>query len=96
MILHTLNASPASPAFCYCARVVTAGDAVILIGDGVYAALQGTRGAAELLATGAELYLLLPDAQAAGVVYPVAGITSIDMFGFVTLTERFPRQMAWY
>jgi tRNA 2-thiouridine synthesizing protein B len=96
VILHTLNASPASAVFSDCVRVVAAGDAVILLGDGVYVAMHGTRGIAELLATEAELYLLSPDAQAAGVINPAEGITSIDMFGFVTLTERFPRHMAWY
>jgi len=96
VILHTLNASPASSAFFDCTRVVDAGDAVILMGDGVYAALQGTRACAELQATGVELYVLFPDAQVAGVNHPSAGIISIDMVGFVALTERFPRQQAWY
>ncbi len=96
MILHTLNASPASPAFYDCAKVVLAGDAVVLMGDGVYAALPGSKGCAELQATGVELYLLIPDAQVAGVIHPAAGFITIDMSGLVGLTERFPRQHAWY
>ena len=96
MILHTLNASPASSAFHDCIQVATGGDAVILLGDGVYAALQGTTGCTVLTATGAEIFLLYPDAQLAGIVNPAAGITAIDIVGFVMLTERFARQMAWY
>jgi len=96
VILHTLNASPASAAFHDCIQVATAGDAVILLGDGVYAAIKGTTACTELTATGAELYLLSPDARLAGVINPAAGINCIEMDGFVTLTERFSRQMAWY
>lgn len=96
MILHTLNASPASAAFRDCTSVVGTRDAIILLGDGVYAALQGTRGCAELQATGSELYVLLPDAQLAGIIHPAVGFIAIDMVGFVALTERYPRQQAWY
>jgi tRNA 2-thiouridine synthesizing protein B len=96
VILHTLNASPASSAFFDCIRVVDVSDAIVLMGDGVYAALQGTKGYAELRATGVELYLLFPDAQVAGVIHPAVGIISIDMADFVALTERFRRQLAWY
>lgn len=96
MILHTLNASPSSAAFRDCTSIVSTHDAVILMGDGVYAALQGTKGCAELQATGGELYLLHPDAQVAGIVHPAEGFIIIDMVGFVLLTERFSRQQAWY
>lgn len=96
MILHTLNASPSSSAFNDCVKVARAGDALVLMGDGVYAALQGTMGCEQLQSMGIELYVLGPDALAAGVVMPANGINIIDMDGFVTLTERFPRQHAWY
>jgi tRNA 2-thiouridine synthesizing protein B len=97
VILHTLNASPSSSAFDDSLKVIQSGDAVVLMGDGVYAALAGTKVWGELQARGAELYLLSSDALAAGVTEPSGGGANfIDMDGFVSLTERFPRQQAWY
>ena len=44
MILHTLNASPSSAAFTDCVSIMAKGDALVLMGDGVYAALAGIIG----------------------------------------------------
>ncbi len=73
-----------------------AGDAVVLIGDGVYAALEGTQACGELQAKKVELFMLSADALLAGVTNPAEHIDCIDMDGLVALTERFPRQLAWY
>jgi tRNA 2-thiouridine synthesizing protein B len=96
VILHTLNASPATSTFSDCLRVIATGDALLLMGDGVYAAIANTAPSALLQASGAEFYVLGPDATAAGVNNLVEGATLVDMDGFVPLTERFPRQQAWY
>jgi tRNA 2-thiouridine synthesizing protein B len=96
MILHVLNASPASAAFRQCVNIIESGDALVLMGDGVYAALEGTGAYGELLATGARVHLLRSDATAAGVAFPTNAMEVIDMDGFVSLTERFPRQLCWY
>lgn len=96
MILHTLNASPASPAFRDCLRVATGDDAVLLIGDGVYAALPETAAWTALQATGADVYVLDRDARTAGVILLPNIVSRVDMEGFVALTERFVRQQAWY
>ena len=96
MILHTLNASPASAALRDCLAVVQAGDALLLLGDGVYAAMAGTDTSARLNASGAEVYVLEPDAMAAGILDRIAAANVVDMNGFVELSERFPRQQAWY
>ena len=96
MTLHTLNASPASAAFANCLQLIAPGDAILLIGDGVYGALRDTPAAAQLEACGAELYVLCPDAAAAGVLERIGSTDTVDMDGFVQLTERFPRQLAWY
>ena len=42
MILHTLNASPSSIAFMDCVNIIAKDDALVLMGDGVYAALADT------------------------------------------------------
>lgn len=96
MVLHTLSAAPDSAAFRDCLNAVTGNDAILLLGDGVYAALPASPHLAELLDSGAELYLLDTDGRAAGVKHTDESVTSIDMDGFVGLTESHPRQMAWF
>jgi tRNA 2-thiouridine synthesizing protein B len=97
VILHTLNTGPRESAFHDCLRIATAGDAILLMGAGVYGALRSTDACSQLLKTGAEVYLLRDDAQAAGILGQLDDqIQSVDMDGFVTLSERFPRQLAWY
>lgn len=96
MVLHTLSAPPSSAAFRDCIKVVQGEDAIVLLGDGVYAAVAGTPACRALQATGVELFMLRADALLAGVNQSAANITGIDMEGLVELTERFPRQLAWY
>ena len=97
MILHTINAGPSSSALGDCMAIAASSDAVLLLGDGVYAALKDTAACAQLQNCGAALYALQADAAAAGVLGLLAeGIKLIDMDGFVTLSETFPRQQAWY
>ncbi|MDX1734850.1 MAG: sulfurtransferase complex subunit TusB [Halioglobus sp.] len=94
-MLHTLNATPASAAAEDCLRLLRAQDALLLLGDGVYAAVAGSDMAAALAGSGAELYILADDAATAGVVADEK-FQRIDMAGFVTLTERCARHMAWH
>ena len=96
MILHTLSASPASSAFRDCLRIITPGDALLLLGDGVYAAIPGTPACDRLQAAGIEVHVLHSDAQAAGISELTEIASRIDMDDFVVLTERFARQQAWY
>ena len=72
------------------------GDAIVLMGDGVYAAIDGTRACVELRSTGVEVHVLLTDASIAGVIGLTGDATRVDMEGFVALSERFQRQQAWY
>ena len=96
MILHTLNAPPTSPAFADCLLLLGGEDAVLLLGDGVYAALEGTEPLQALRNSGIGVYMLGADAAAAGIQNPPDGVQTIDIEGFVALTERFSRQLAWY
>lgn len=96
MILHTINAPPASAAFTDCLLVVESGDAIVLLGDGVYAALAGTEACARLQGCSAPIHVLQSDADAAGVTSHIEGARIIDMNEFVALSEQFPRQQAWY
>ena len=96
MILHTLNAAPTSAAYRDCLGLLGEEDALVLMGDGVYAALENTASLQALLDAPAQLYILAADAHLAGVPLPGQGVRSIDMDGLVALTEQFPRQQAWY
>ena len=88
--LHTLSALPGSEACADCLRLLDEGDALLLLGDGVHT-IQAVANLA-----GIELYLLSPDAVARGLTDRPENIAGLDMAGFVALTERFVRQVAWY
>ncbi|MFT4825417.1 MAG: tRNA 2-thiouridine synthesizing protein B [Halioglobus sp.] len=97
MILHTLNAGPDSEAFNQCLRTAAGEDAILLTGDAVYASIHNTIASNLLVESGAELYVLESDALAAGIQTKVCEpATVIDYNGFVELSERFARQLAWY
>ena len=96
MVLHTLNATPTSAAFSDCLRLLGADDELLLMGDGVYAALADTESCEALIDRDASVYLLDSDVGAAGIGERLGTGTVIDMAGFVELTERFERQLAWY
>lgn len=96
MLLHTLNALPGGPAFQDCLRLLRETDSLLLLGDGVYALRPGTAAADALARSGAELFVLRQDALAAGLDPDACAATAIDMAGFVELTERHTRQLAWF
>lgn len=96
MILHTLNASPTSAAFQDCIALLAPSDAIILLGDGVYAAVDGTHTLAQLLERTEQVHVLQADAAAAGVLNSLGAVHIITVNGFVELSEKFSRQLAWY
>ncbi|MFV8817323.1 sulfurtransferase complex subunit TusB [Haliea sp. E17] len=96
MILHTLNATPSSAPFAQCLALATAQDCILLMGSGVYGALDASEGWRQLSASPAKICALRPDVQAAGVEARLAAVELVDYDGFVALSERFPRQLAWY
>ena len=97
MILHTLSASPNSSAFSDCIRLLGEDDALLLLGDGVYCALSETVPCGHIVDTGADLYVLKPDATAAGILKLMTDkVTLVDFDEFVALTENYTRQQAWY
>ncbi|MFK8048858.1 MAG: sulfurtransferase complex subunit TusB [Halioglobus sp.] len=97
MILHTLNTGPNTAAFTECLQVAASGDALLLTGDGVYCSISDTDACNLILDSGAELYVLETDACAAGIQDKVCNhATLTDYDGFVGLSERFTRQLAWY
>ena len=96
MMLHTLNCGATTEAFRDCLRTATDGDAIVLLGDGVYTALPGSDARRALDACPARVLALDTDAAAAGLTSRLAGLALVDLDGLVALSEYYPRQLAWY
>ena len=96
MILHTLNCSSNSESFRDCLRTAQFGDAILLLGDGVYSALANSESAQALHDSAAKVMALDTDVLAAGLETRLGSTPVVDMDGFVALSEYYPRQLAWY
>lgn len=99
--LHTLNKSPtAAPLLRRCLRLAQPGSTIVLIEDAVYAAVEGSPGAALLRAHQDRFtfHALRADLQARGLaerrLIEVVGV--IDDADFVTLVVQHPRVISWY
>ncbi|GMQ96907.1 MAG: sulfurtransferase complex subunit TusB [Gammaproteobacteria bacterium] len=98
-MLHTINKSPfMSNSLNECLRVAKDGSAILLIEDGVYAALKGSK-FADVMSNAMgkhEVYALGPDLDARGLSGKVIdGIKVVDYGGFVDLAAEQPRVQAW-
>ena len=98
--LHTVNKSPFERnALQSCVGHLTAGDAVLMIEDGVLGARKGSSAAAAVkaaLASGS-VYALAPDLAARGIKPEqlIDGVETIDYGGFVDLVTQHARTVAW-
>ena len=98
--LHTVNKSPfEKTSLAACLDHATEGAAVLLIEDGVYAALTQT--GVEAQVEGAldplKVYALGPDLQARGLSTErvIPGISVVDYAGFVDLAAEHDKVQAW-
>jgi len=96
MLLHTLNCAAQSDAFRDCLRTAAGEDTIVLIGEGVYRALPGSACRRALDASPAHVVALDTDTEAAGMAQRLNGLALVDMDGLVALSERYPRQIAWF
>ena len=99
-MLHTVNKSPFERnALSSCLRLARNGSAVLLIEDGVYAAVAGTTVSGQVSERLAELsfYVLGPDAAARGLggTALIEGVRVIDYEGFVDLVAEHDATQAW-
>ena len=99
-MLYTVNKSPFErPALETCLRLAKPGSAVLLIEDGVYAALAGTAKSALVEANQGDLtfYVLDSDIDVRGLAEKplIAGVESVDYGGFVDLVEKHDAVHAW-
>ncbi len=93
-MLHIVNKSHSERnALASCLRVAQAGQSVLLIEDGVYAAVGGALGEAT---TRLKVYALGPDLAARGLAgKAAAGVTLVDYAGFVDLVAEHSSNQTW-
>jgi tRNA 2-thiouridine synthesizing protein B len=98
-MLHTINKSPfQTNSLLSCLRVAKDGSAILLIEDGVYAALKGTKASPTVQEAmkKCKVYALAPDLEARGVQDRVLdGIETVDYGGFVDLVAGNNTVQAW-
>src|SRR5579871_5148677 len=98
--LHTVNKSPhSSTALASCLAHATDDAAILLIEDGVYAALATGSPVPALVAAAARgaVYALQPDLAARGLAEAklIAGTKLVGYDGFVDLAAERPSTLAW-
>lgn len=99
-MLHTVNKSPFERnALDSCLRLAVPGSAILLIEDGVYAALKGTAHTPKIEgAVGThEVYVLGPDLRARGIEESrvIGGVKVVDYGGFVDLAVAKGTVNSW-
>ncbi|KHN50144.1 sulfurtransferase complex subunit TusB [Pectobacterium fontis] len=95
-MLHTLSCSPYHADLDALLRSVGQGDAVVLLQDGVIAALAGGDSIRRLLDPEVPLYALRADVAARGITEQISNsVVLIDYNEFVQLTVEYPQQLAW-
>ncbi len=100
MILHTVNKSPYERSnLDSCLRLARDGSGILLIEDGVIAALAGVTAAEVLKAAQARksVFVLGPDLDARGLgdCDLIDGIKVVDYAGFVDLVAEHDTVQAW-
>lgn len=99
-VLQTVNKSPFERnALLACLRMAQPGSSVLLIEDGVYAALRGTSISDTIVRAMQVLsfYALAPDLQARGCAEDrlIEGVKTVDYKGFVDLVVAHDCVQAW-
>jgi tRNA 2-thiouridine synthesizing protein B len=98
--LHTVNKTPYERGSLEsCLRHAVDGSAVLLLEDGVYAAITGTEAGTALAAAQPRLrlFVLGPDLEARGIAPGrlVAGVAVVGYDGFVNLATECDKVVAW-
>jgi len=98
--LHTVNKSPFEKnSLDACLNYAGSGANLLLLEDGVYAALKGTRFEQRVTAAldSVKVYVLGPDLQARGFSEErvIEGISVVDYAGFVDLAAENAKVQAW-
>ncbi|WP_296060053.1 sulfurtransferase complex subunit TusB [uncultured Amphritea sp.] len=97
MTLHLINKTPSeSSALSSSLSAVSEGDALLLIENGVYAAMPGYAELFTRLPGSVQCYLLENDVQARGLTDLNQEFRHIDYDGFVELSCRYSKVVSWF
>ena len=95
-MLHILRHSPFNTDLESLLRCVEAGDDLLLLQDGVIAAIKGSRYLELLLAAPISVSALREDLEARGLAAQISSkIDTVSYNDFVRLTVKHERQMTW-
>ena len=99
-MLHTVNKSPFEKnTLDSCLRFAQEGSSILLLEDGVYAAMRGTSTENKVTAAGNrhKIFVLGPDLKARGLALEnvIEGIEMVDYGGFVDLTVSHDNVQSW-
>lgn len=95
-MLHTLMTSPFRCDLNAMVRLLAEGDDVLLLQDGVIAALAGSPALEVLLHAPISLYALKDDLDARGLFGQIStSVTAVSYTEFVALAVKNPQQMTW-
>jgi tRNA 2-thiouridine synthesizing protein B len=99
-MLHTVNKSPFDNGTLQtCLKYARPGSAVLLIEDGVYAAVRDTAVSKQVQEAmkSASIYALKPDVEARGMQNRVMdGVRLVDYEGFVDLVAELDAVQSWF
>lgn len=95
-MLHTLSVSPWHADIAAMLRVMDHGDDLLLLSDGVTAAIAGGRILEILQSAPITLYVLQDDVDARGLAGQIAdSVGRVSYTDFVRLTVKHAGQLAW-
>lgn len=95
-MLHTLHRSPFQSDMDTLLRMLSRDDELLLIADGVIAALKGSLWLENLQAANIRILALRDDIAARGLIGQISNdVTQVDYTDFVNLTLKHTNQMAW-
>lgn len=95
-MLHTLMHSPWQCDTDTLLRMLSHGDDLLLLQDGVLGALANSVMLDTLLSAPATLWVLQEDVEARGLSVQISPrVQSLDYTGFVALTAKHQQQMTW-
>ncbi|CBG91171.1 sulfurtransferase complex subunit TusB [Citrobacter rodentium] len=95
-MLHTLRRSPWHSDFSSLLRLLAEGDALLLLQDGVIAAIEGSRYLETLRNAPITVYALQEDIDARGLTGQISdSVVRVSYTDFVRLTVAHASQLAW-
>lgn len=95
-MLYTLLQSPWQCDLDSLLLLLQEGDDLLLLQDGVTAALAGSQMLIKLSASPATLWVLEEDVAARGLGEQIStNVARLDYTGFVAMTAKHPQQVAW-